>query len=168
MVGDYKPRERRLASEYAEEKFGRLGIQYVLGQPLGPIPQEAIRAFGPEKARLIFRPWRPEVDIAAFPTDRLIIAECKIFKILDGFSKLLQYRALVPQTPELAAWRDKPVEARIVVPWLPEWLPDRAAAERVVVDVYKPAWIDDYLEDMHKYWTKEYRIQRQARRLGMV
>lgn len=167
MVGDYKPRERRLAAEYADSKFGSMGIQYVLGQPLGPIPEAVIRQYGPDRARAIFRPWRPEVDIAAFPTDRLIIAEVKIFKILDGFSKLLQYRALVPDTPELSAYKNKPIEARMVVPWVPEWLPGRARQENVVIDVYKPDWIDGYVADMHRYWTKEYRLERQARRAGL-
>lgn len=167
MVGDYKPRERRLAAEYAEEKFGRRGIQYVLGQPLGPIPTDVVKVWGPEKAKAIFRPWRPEVDIAAFPQDRLVLAECKIFKILDGFSKLLQYRLLVPQTPELRQFLNLPVEARMVVPWLPDWLPERAAAENVIVDIYKPEWIDEYVADMHRYWTKEYKIARMARRAGL-
>lgn len=167
MVGDYKPRERRLAAEYADSKFGSMGIQYVLGQPLGPIPEAVIRQYGPDRARAIFRPWRPEVDIAAFPTDRLIIAEVKIFKILDGFSKLLQYRALVPDTPELKLWHNKPVEARIVVPWVPDWLPSRAQQENVIVDVFKPDWIDGYVADMHQYWTKEYRLARAARRGGL-
>ena len=168
MVGDYQPRERRMAAEYAELNFGRMGAPYRLGQPLGPIPTEVVRAWGPERARAIFRPWRPEVDVAAFLPDRLVIAEVKIFKILDGFSKLLQYRALVPQTPELEAWRGKPVEARIVVPWVPEWLPDRASQENVIIDIFKPDWIEEYVAEMHRYWTKEYKLAREWRRRGMV
>jgi hypothetical protein len=168
LVGDYQPRERRMAAEYAERNFGSQGIPYTLGQPLGPIPSEVVKTYGPERARAIFRPWRPEVDIAAFAQDRLIISEVKIFKILDGFSKLLQYRALVPQTPELEPYRNRSVEARIVVPWVPEWLPERAAQENVKIDVYRPDWIDQYVEEMHKYWTKEYRTLREARRRGLV
>jgi hypothetical protein len=74
----------------------------------------------------------------------------------------------VHQTPELEPYRNKAVEARIVVPWVPEWLPERAAQEKVVIDVYRPDWIDQYVEEMHKYWTKEYRLLREARRRGLV
>jgi len=155
----------RLASEWALKNFP--DGNYRLRCPLGPIPEYIKKTAPKEKWIGASRPYRPEVDICRWEKDRVIIIEAKIFKIMDGLSKLPIYKALVGETPELKEHWDKPVEMWLIVCWTAPWLEVAAEKLGIKLIVYKPDWIAKYVEERHKYWTKEYREKRIRERYGL-
>jgi len=164
-IGTYKPRETRLCSEYVAQYFPQDLVR--LRCPLGPIPKAIQEMVPGQKALTAARPWRPEVDALIIKDDKIILLECKIFKIMDGLSKLPLYRSLVPETPELQRYLDRPVEMLLVVPWTAPWIQVAAEKLGVVVDVFKPEWIAEYVEEWHRYWTREYRMARLMEKMGL-
>jgi hypothetical protein len=95
----YQPREHRLLSEWLHEKYPSYPVRMCV--PLGPAPKEIVDRVGEEKALSASRPWRPEVDAIVFLERKLLVVEAKIFRVMDGLSKLQVYDTLVPSTPEL-------------------------------------------------------------------
>jgi len=164
MARVYTPREMRLIAEFCAQRWPEGG--YRLRAPLGPIPEAVREAVRPEKWIGAARPFRPEVDALKVEPNRIVLMEAKIFRIMDGLAKLPIYASLVPETPELERYRGLPIEMWLVVCWTAPWL--EAAARRVGVRIhlFRPAWIEDYVKEIHRYWTKEYRIER-AKRLGL-
>ena len=154
--------EPRWVSEYVAATYPDLPHAYRV--PLGPIPKALEEAWGPTKARRVYRPSRPEVDALVYPKGRLIMVEAKIFKVMDGLSKLPIYRSLVPTTPELAEYWTKPVTMQLLcvkpVPWVLE------AATQAGVDVvaWSPDWVVAIWEERDKYWTPEAQQKREERK----
>lgn len=132
--------------------------------PLGSIPAELKNLYGPAKAARIYRPSRPEVDaLVVLPTAVLII-EAKIFKYMDGLSKLPVYGALVPVTPELAIFLDRPVIMHLLLPRAIPWVVEAAPALGVEVKTWAPEWVMQIWEERDKYWTPEARLKREERK----
>jgi len=123
--------------------------------PLGPIPPGIEETLGAEKARRQWRPWRPEVDSVVILPNKMILIEGKIFKIMDGLSKLPIYKSLVPDTPELSMHKNKPIDMELLVVRPLSWV--IAAAEKAGVKVveWAPPWIVQVWEDRDKYWAPE-------------
>lgn len=161
-VGSYKPRERRYIVEWAEARFPECEKRFNV--PLGPIPKSIVEEFGPLKAAKIYRPWRPDVDAVIICSDKLIIAEAEIKNPRDAIGDIIVYRDLVAKTPELANYLDRRIEAWIVIPWSTTWVKEVAKERNIHIDLFIPDWIQDYIEELHKYYTKEGRIKREERR----
>jgi len=132
--------------------------------PLGPIPEELVKLHGLSKAIKVHRPWRPEVDACVILPDRIILVEAKIQKFMDGISKLPVYKSLIPATPELKAWKDLPVEMRLLIPAEVEWVRTAAKKMDVKIIVDAPDFILKVWEDRDKYWTKPLMEEREARK----
>jgi len=147
-------RERRLVSEYVAERFPRARV--IMGCPLGPAPEKLVATLGPRKALRVARGLRPEVDALVIENHRLIMVEAKIRAWIDGIAKLPVYKSLVPTTPELEQYTDYPVEMRLCFPWHSETIEAAAKNLGVVLDVFHKPWIDEYLEELGKYWSGEY------------
>jgi len=161
---EYKQRERRLVSEYIMQHYPRNIVMYNFA--LGPPPEPIAKALPEEKALRVSRPWRPRVDAVVITEDKMILVEADIMNPRDGLGYLPMYKSLVPQTPELKRFLDKPVEMLLVLPWKAPWIEEAARAAGIQVAVFRPAWIDKYVEEFHKYWTKEYRLERIRRKYG--
>jgi hypothetical protein len=151
-------REGRLIAEYIAEKFP--GARVTFGCPLGPIPEKMIATLGPRKALRFARGLRPEVDALAIQDHKLIMVEAKIQRWVDGIAKLPVYKSLVPTTPELEPYWHYEVEMRLCFPWTSETIEEAARNAGVVLDIFHPPWIDDYLNELSKYWSGEYRARR--------
>lgn len=155
-------RERRLIGEYIAYKFPKSRV--IFGCPLGPVPEKLIATLGPRKALRMARGLRPEVDAVIVQNHRLVLVEAKIMKWLDGIAKLPVYKGLVPTTQELQPYRDYEVEMRLCLPWTSETVEEAAKSVGVTVDVFHRPWVDEYLEELGKYWSEEYRSARAEKR----
>jgi hypothetical protein len=145
--------EPRWVSEYVAANYQGYEVRFRV--PLGPYLPGTAEQMGSDKARRVSRPWRPEVDAIVLHTERLILIEGKIFKTMEGLSKLPVYKSLVPDTPELQAYKDRAIEMQLLVvrplPWV------LMAAEKAGVHVveWAPPWIVEIWEERDKYWTPQ-------------
>jgi len=151
-----------LSAEYVVEKLSK-ATWYQLGQPLGPPVVTVTAAKDLRQAIAESRPWRPEVDIAAVFPGHIEIIEVKIWKLVDGISKLPFYKALVPNTPELVEYRNLPIIMKLVCPWVTDSVMLFAQEAGVNVEVFSQPWVEGYVQEMHAYWTRDARIAREIR-----
>jgi len=154
--------EPRWVSEYMAQTYPKAEVR--LRVPLGPIPRELEKEYGLLKGLRVYRPSRPEVDAAARWTNKTILVEAKIFKYMDGLSKLPHYAKLVSKTPELAHWPTDIIMELLIpadIPWVKadalEW------GIRVVTH-FVPEYIRQAWEERDKYWTKESMELREERK----
>ncbi len=163
--------EPRWVSWYIKEHYPNAEVR--LRCPLGPIPDELKELYGPAKAARVYRPSRPEVDALVIRPDALILIEAKIFKYMNGLSKLPVYKSLVPQTPELAVFRGRSVKMHLLLPTTIPWVTAAAPSLGVEVKTAAPDWVTQIWEERDKYWQPEARLRRAERkallkRLGFV
>jgi len=163
--------EPRWCSEYVAKFYA--DFPQIPRCPLGPIPPELEEYYGVEKARRIYRPSRPEVDYVVKLPEKLLMIEAKIFKYMDGLSKLPIYASLVPKTPELREYWTKPVEMHLLIPHKIPWVIEAGKANNIKVIIWAPDWVRKIWEERDKYWTREARYKREKRkallrRLGYV
>jgi hypothetical protein len=164
-------RERALLSEYIRLKLQ--GLQVRQNCPLGIVPESLIVEYGRTQALRVARKMRPEVDALVIAPDKLILIEAKILRWVDGLAHLVVYKALVPDTPELEAYKDRPVVMRMVIPFTQENMQSVAARMGVEIEEFTTPAIDEYLnKELPKYSTQEYKrrraeIMRQREILGV-
>jgi hypothetical protein len=132
--------------------------------PLGPIPKETQADYGLMKGLRVYRPWRPECDAAARWKNTTILVEAKIFKYMDGLSKLPVYRSLLSTTPELAHW-PADVVMELLIPAPITWVLTAAQNLGVrVVHTFTPEYIKQAWDERDKYWTKDAIALREERK----
>lgn len=154
--------EQRYVSDYVLEKYPHATHKFRC--PLGSVPEMWIREMGLGKAIKTYRPYRPECDAAVITADEIVLIEGKLFKVMDGLSKLPIYRSLIAETPEFDEYKTLPVKAVLVTPKEPGWSKRVAEENNVIIDIYIPDWIRDYYEQQEKYWTAEERFKRIKRK----
>lgn len=153
--------ETRLVSEYLKENYSE--FLFIMKQPLGVVSEDLMRREGYKKALGITRPFRPEVDAVVVLPHYLLIIEAKVWNIVNGLGKLPLYKSLVPITPELKEYMPREVLMQLVVGWSSANLEIMARDQGVEVRVYRPPWLEEVVEDMHRYWTREYQDIRQKK-----
>lgn len=151
-------RERRYISEYT--KFAFPDCHYQLNVELGPIPQDYIDRYGMGKAAALFRPTRPRVDAVRWQPDAYLVIEAKVRDINKGIGELILYREQAKLAPDLPYYDGQPIIARLVVPWIIDWVKKSADAVGVEVVVFWQDWIADYVKEKQHYFTAEYRAAR--------
>jgi len=154
--------EPKWVSLYCAEHYPKAEVR--LGCPLGGIPKETLRDYGVLKGLRVYRPWRPEVDACVILHNMLILIEAKIFKYMDGLSKLPVYKALVAQTPELKHVANRPIYMKLLIPYRIPWVLEAAKDLNVTVEVWVPDFIQRAWEERDQYWTKEALEKREARK----
>jgi len=163
--------EPRWVSWYIKEHYPDAEAR--LRCPLGPIPPELTELYGPAKAAKVYRPSRPEVDALVVLPDALILIEAKVFKYMDGLSKLPVYAALARKSPELAVFMDRPIQMHLLLPIEVPWVASVAEDLGVTVVTEAPPWLMEIWRERDKYWGPEARLRREERkallkRLGFV
>lgn len=154
--------EPKWVSEYMARTYPNVEVRFRVA--LGPIPTETQKDYGLLKGLRVYRPWRPEVDAAARLPTQTVLVEAKIFKYMDGLSKLPIYKSLVPSTPELAHW-PKDVIMELLIPAPIPWVIDAARIAGVkVVTTFVPEYIQRVWNERDKYWTKEAIEKREERK----
>ena len=153
--------ETRLLAEYLKENYS--DFSFIMKQPLGAVPEELLQKEGYKRGMGIIRPFRPEVDAVVILPRYLVLVEAKVWSIVNGLAKLPLYKSLVPVTPELKQYMPRDVIMQLVVGWTNPNLQIMARDIDVEVKVYCPDWLQEVVEDMHKYWTREYQDLRQKK-----
>jgi len=153
--------ETRLVAEYLKERYPE--FTFIMKQPLGVVSEELMKKEGYQKALGVMRPFRPEVDAVVILPHFLLIIEAKVWSIVDGLAKLPLYKSLVPGTPELKQYLPREVMMQLVVGWTNPNLETMARSIDVEVKLYRPEWLVEVVDDMHKYWTREYQDERQKK-----
>ena len=152
-------RERALLTAYIESYLR--GRQVRQNCPLGIVPESLIIEYGRSAALKVARKMRPEVDALVIAPDALILVEAKVVRWVDGLSKLVLYKALVPDTPELETYAKLPVVMRLVIPFTQDNMRSVAARMGVELVEFTTPAIDEYLNnELPKYNTQEYKRNR--------
>ena len=153
--------ETRMVSEYLLARYSK--FTFILAQPLGVVSEELLAKVGYLQAIKQMRPYRPEVDAVVILPRHLLLVEAKVWNIVNGLAKLPLYKSLVPFTPELKEYQAREVLMELVVGWTNENLEIMARDLGVKVVTYSPPWLQQEVDRMHLYWTKEYREQREQK-----
>ena len=153
--------EVRLVAEYLKATYS--AFPFMTNQPLGLASAELLRTEGYAKGLAMQRPSRPAVDAIVLQKNRLILIEGKVWHIVDGMAKLPLYKSLIPTTPELKDYRELPVVMVLVVPWTNPNLETMCAATDIQLAIYKPAWINEVVNRVSNYGTREYRLSREEK-----
>ena len=154
--------EPRWVSEYMAKTYPHAEVR--MRVPLGGIPKETQAAYGLMKGLRVYRPWRPEVDGIAILPGALELVEAKIFKYMDGLSKLPVYKSLIPSTPELAHVQHLKVEMILLIPAAITWVQQSGYEQGIKVVVWAPDYILQAWHERDKYWTKDAVTAREDRK----
>lgn len=154
--------EARYVSDYVLQKYPEDMVKYRC--PLGKVPESMIKEMGLTKAIGVYRPYRPEVDALVITATHVVLIEGKIFKVMDGLSKLPVYRSLISITPELDLYKKFPTRAVLVTPKQPVWSAPFVEEQNIEIDIFLPEWLEEYYKSQERYWTAEERMKRIERK----
>lgn len=137
--------ERRYSIEYVNKNYPPdTRVKY--NAPLGLPPQEALDQY-PGADLKIFKPWRKYTDATVINPPYLDLIECKIWSPEKGFTDLLEYRELLPQTPELEEFKDLTVRLFLVIPFVrPHW-ESMASKYEINLVIWRPDWVVPFLQE---------------------
>jgi len=158
MVRKWQPREMRLLSEFLAEHYQ--GVEYRTRIRLGKIQPRLDGKYITEEERLNLGTFRRWADALVILPDRLILIEAKIRPQPGVISQLQLYKRLLPNTPELQRFRDRPLEMLLVYAIRDDLLISMAREEGIRCIQYRPAWVDEYLKEL-------YPRERRATRSGL-
>jgi hypothetical protein len=150
-----------MVSEYLLKEYSK--FPSMTGVPLGRVDEKLMTDVGYAKAIGIMRPFRPEADALVILPRYLVLIEAKVWSVIDGLAKLPLYKSLVQFTPELKQYMPREILMELVVGWTNPNLEIMARDAGVTVKVYAPDWLKVRVDELHKYWTKEYQEKRQQR-----
>ena len=153
--------ETRMVSEYIKTNYAQFTV--LTAQPVGAIPEALMASEGYQKALGVMRPYRPEVDAIVVLPNHLLLIEAKVWNVINGLAKLPLYKSLIPVTPELKEYMPRDILMELVVGWTNTNLEIMALSAGVAVKVFAPAWLVEVVQSMHKYWTTEYRQERERK-----
>jgi len=154
--------EPRWVSEYVATYYKDFPARFRV--PLGSALPGTAETMGEEKGLAFSRPWRPEIDAIVILPRHLILVEGKIFKVMDGLSKLPIYKSLIPLTPELREYRDLTVEMQLLVVRPLPWIEQAATQNDIKIVTWAPDWLIKIWEERDKYWTREEVLKREERK----
>ena len=146
---DWQPREQRLVAEFIARFYSDYDSKTHVH--LGSTPPRLRGKFiSDEAARLVgvFRRW---ADALVFLPDRIVLIEGKILPRPGVISQLNLYEELLPKTPELAEHIGKPIEKVLVAAINDPVVTELARREGIRVQIFRPAWIDEYLKILHPW-----------------
>jgi len=148
----------RLLSEFLAEHYQ--GVEYRTRIRLGKIQPRLDGKYITEEERLNLGTFRRWADALVILPDRLILIEAKIRPQPGVISQLQLYKRLLPNTPELQRFRDRPLEMLLVYAIRDDLLISMAREEGIRCIQYRPAWVDEYLKEL-------YPRERRATRSGL-
>jgi hypothetical protein len=162
--------ETRMVSEYLLQQYSKFPT--IKAVPLGKVDESLMANLGYKRAIGMSRPYRPEADAIVVLPNYLLLVEAKVWNVVNGLAKLPLYKSLIPFTPELKDYAGREVLMELVVGWTNSNLEIMAKDLNVTIKVYSPDWLQEVVNGMQNYWTKEYRQERDRKielrqRLGL-
>lgn len=161
MVRKTRKVEGRMVAEYLLKNYSE--FPFTMNVALGALPPDIVKKEGYERAAKLMRPFRPAVDAVVILPAHLLLIEAKVWNIVNGLAKLPLYRSLVPITHELKQYMPRDVMMQLVVGWTNGNLEVMAREAGVELKVFCPEWLEEVVEGMHNYWTREYRLEREKK-----
>lgn len=146
MPRTWEPRERRLVSEWTRLTWPHAHVkENVRLGALNPALQDTTISETELRALGVFRRW---VDALVIEPGAVHLVEGKIRNVPGALEQLALYKHLLPLTPELQDVRHLPITSHLV--WvIPDPVVELMARDQgVLVHVYHPAWVDDYLKEL--------------------
>jgi len=153
--------ERLYIAQFMMEMFPK--GNYALNVPLGPIPDSLTRELSLGAAARLFNPSRRRVDAVAWEPERYILVESKLRDPLPAIGQLIVYKGLAEKTPDLPWYDGQPIVMWSAVPFVLEEVEVEAREHGVRTITFQPSWLEHYFEGFQKYFTKQYRQDRQER-----
>ncbi len=154
----WTPRELRYVSEYITHTFPN--EKSIIRARLGSPSETLVDRFGLAKADAMMRPFKRWADAVVITKEKVIIVEAKLRGTVGAISQLEFYGHLFKETPEFAAYANRPVELRLVAPWVDPDAENFARSKGIVVMYFTPGWIAAYVDELKHYSSKEYRLSR--------
>ena len=148
-----------MVSEYLLAKYSQ--FHSINAVPLGRVDESLMATHGYQRALGLSRPYRPEADAIVILPNYLVLIEAKVWNVVNGLAQLPLYKTLIATTPELQQYLPRDILMEVVVGWTNANLETMARGLGVSVVVYSPPWLANVVDGMHKYWTQEYRQERQ-------
>ncbi len=137
--------ERRYSVEYVMKTYPP-DVRVKYNAPVGLPPKEALKQY-PSADIKFFKPWRKYTDAIVIFPPYLDVIETKIWDPGCAFSDILEYRELLPQTPELQEFMDLTTRMFMVIPYTrPHW---ESMAKRYEINlvIWRPDWVVPTLKD---------------------
>jgi len=137
--------ERRYSVEYVMQNYPE-NTRVKYNAPLGSPSKEVMNKY-PGANINFFRPWRKYTDAMVIYPPYLDIIETKIWAPEKGFGDLLEYRELIPSTPELEEFSDLEKRLFLVIPFTrPHW-ESMATRYEINLVVWRPNWVVPLLKE---------------------
>ena len=143
----YRRVERRYVVDYVLNKY-KNPIRVFYNLKLGPPPEWVVKAY-PGLKETMYRPWQRYADAVVVTDATLDLIEAKVHNWKVGIGYLIEYEALLPQTPRLREYLNRPIRKILVIPLPDPWILSIAPKYGIIVDVYLPDWLIPILKEKH-------------------
>lgn len=160
----WEPREFRYVSEWASLNYPGADVRTRVR--VGAPPEELTRALGADKAAATFKSWMKWVDAAVFRPEEVVLIEAKLRATTSAVGQLLYYRDLFGKTREFREHWTKPRTLIVLTPWADPDLDAFAGAQGVEIVRWQPSWLDEYVQHIQHYNSKEYQDRKRAREIA--
>ena len=138
----YTPWETRMIGEWVATTFP--DVEWATNVRLGSLtPRNDRGQFTREELRAL-GVFRRRVDAVVYLPDRLLLVEAVLAAQPGKLSTLQLYEALVPQTPELAAYRELPVQKVLLFCIEDPVLTELARQQDILPIQFVPSFFDEW------------------------
>jgi len=141
----YKRVEREYVVDYVVNHFPQR-VRAYFNLRLGPAPEWVRKAY-PNVKPGYFKVWKRYADAVVVTQTAIYLVEAKVHNVKVGPGYLLEYRNLLPQTPELKPYLGRPIHLRLVIPIPDPWVMQTCDQLGIEVDVYQPEWLIPILKE---------------------
>lgn len=137
-----------MVAEYVSSRYPRdlvfMRLRLGTAQREGPGPEISDK----ESAMMgVFRRW---ADAVVVTPRELVVIEASLRSDTGDPSKLVVYGRLVPHTPELKQYLNRPLVLELVVAVEDPVVSQLAQEMNIRTRVYRPRWLPEYLAQLHR------------------
>ena len=145
----WQPRESRLLAEWIREFYPNDRVKYRVR--LGPYPYWAKPSIETGVSPEIYKIYQRWADAIIIRPNEIIIIEAKIKPDPGVISQINLYALLLPKTPELSEYKDRPIRKIVLLALRDVEVEELAERENIEIQYYAPNWVNDYLKEQRRY-----------------
>jgi hypothetical protein len=114
---------------------------------LGAYPEPPRGTVLSKEKQLALGAMRKWADAIVISQDKLTLIEGKliIHRYFEGLGQLQVYRRIVPETPELQPYLDRPIESILLVPVEDPLVRTLCLENNIRMVIWRPAFVEEYL-----------------------